>query len=148
MKTGSSWQRRRRSPLPNKLSSKRERSSTTRLKAQEKNRDLFRESSKSSCRTRDCQCTALPPKADIAERNHHVRFVPKGDIRSAAKSRLFNHLVGAREQRRRHVDAKHLRSLEIDHQLELGRPLDRQVRRLSALENLPGIKADQPVGVG
>ena len=24
--------------------------------------------------------SALPPKADIAERNHDVRFVPKGDI--------------------------------------------------------------------
>jgi hypothetical protein len=25
--------------------------------------------------------SALPPKADIAERDHHVRFVPKADIR-------------------------------------------------------------------
>jgi hypothetical protein len=24
--------------------------------------------------------SALPPKADIAERNHHVRFVPQPDI--------------------------------------------------------------------
>jgi hypothetical protein len=25
--------------------------------------------------------SALPPKADIAERHRHVRFVPKADIR-------------------------------------------------------------------
>jgi hypothetical protein len=24
--------------------------------------------------------SALPPKADVAERDHHVRFVPKADI--------------------------------------------------------------------
>jgi len=27
--------------------------------------------------------SALPPKADIAERDHHVRFVPKADISTA-----------------------------------------------------------------
>jgi len=27
--------------------------------------------------------SALPPKADIAERNRHVRLVPKADIKSA-----------------------------------------------------------------
>ena len=26
--------------------------------------------------------SALPPKADIAERDRHVRFVPKADIQS------------------------------------------------------------------
>ena len=40
MKTGSGWQQRRRSSLANKPSSKCERSSTTRLKAQEQNRGL------------------------------------------------------------------------------------------------------------
>jgi hypothetical protein len=29
--------------------------------------------------------SGLPPKADIAERDRHVRFVPKADICSAAK---------------------------------------------------------------
>ena len=33
--------------------------------------------------------------------------------------RLFDHLVGAGEQRGRHLDAERLRGLEIDHQLEL-----------------------------
>ena len=30
--------------------------------------------------------SALPPKADIAERDRHVRFVPKADSCTAAKS--------------------------------------------------------------
>jgi hypothetical protein len=36
---------------------------------------------------------------------------------------LFDHLVGAGEQRRRRFQAKSLRGLAIDHQLELGRSL-------------------------
>jgi hypothetical protein len=34
--------------------------------------------------------SALPPKADIAERDGNVRFVPLADI-----DRLFDHLAGA-----------------------------------------------------
>jgi hypothetical protein len=48
---------------------------------------------------------------------------------------LFNHLVGAAEQRRRHVKAKRPRGNQVDHQLELGRALHRKVGRLGALEN-------------
>jgi hypothetical protein len=42
--------------------------------------------------------SALPPIADIAERDHHVRFVPKADICGAAKFRLFDHLVDGGKQ--------------------------------------------------
>jgi hypothetical protein len=34
--------------------------------------------------------SALPPKADIAEREGNVRFVPKADIGTAKKA-SFNH---------------------------------------------------------
>jgi hypothetical protein len=40
---------------------------------------------------------------------------------------LFDHLVGAREQRGRNGEAERLCGLQIDYQLELGRLLDRQV---------------------
>jgi hypothetical protein len=39
--------------------------------------------------------SALPPKADIAESNRHVCFVPKAD---SAVSRLLDHLIGIGEQ--------------------------------------------------
>ena len=40
---------------------------------------------------------ALPPKADIERHDWHVRFVPKADICSAAKSTLIDQLVGGHE---------------------------------------------------
>jgi hypothetical protein len=39
--------------------------------------------------------SALPPKADIAERDRNVRFVPFSDSCNAARNYLFDHLVGA-----------------------------------------------------
>jgi hypothetical protein len=42
---------------------------------------------------------------------------PKSTI--ALRAASFDHLVGAREQRRRHVDAQRLGSLVINDQLEL-----------------------------
>jgi hypothetical protein len=52
-----------------------------------------------------------------------------------SKLRLFDHLVGASEQRVRHVEAERFGRLEVDHQLVLGRRLHRKVGRLLALEN-------------
>ena len=52
-----------------------------------------------------------------------------------SKVRLFDHLVGAGKQRRRHGQSKRLRRFEIDHQFVLGWRLHRQVSRLLALED-------------
>src|SRR5258708_39448608 len=51
----------------------------------------------------------------------------------------FDHLVGARKQRRRHLEAEGLGGLEIDHKLKLDRLLNWQIARLDALEDLPDI---------
>src|SRR5262245_15987633 len=48
---------------------------------------------------------------------------------------LFDYFVGLRKQRRWHRYAQRLRSLEVDHQLVLGRRLYRKIGRLLAFEN-------------
>ena len=55
---------------------------------------------------------------------------------------LFDHHVGAREQRGRHGEAEHPGCLGIDDQLELRRLHHRQVRGLRTLEDATGIDAD------
>src|SRR5262245_5021476 len=50
-------------------------------------------------------------------------------------ARSFDHLVGAGEHDRRDFQAKRLRGLEVDYQLELGWILHREIGRLLALED-------------
>ena len=54
----------------------------------------------------------------------------------------FDDLVGAGEDRRRDREAACICSLEIDHQLEFCRLLDRQIGRLGAVENFSDVDAD------
>jgi hypothetical protein len=46
--------------------------------------------------------SALPPKADIAERGRHVRFVPKADILRCGKNVAFR----SPHPRERHIEAE------------------------------------------
>src|ERR1700729_1051648 len=57
----------------------------------------------------------------------------------------FDHLAGEREKRRRNREAERLRGLEIDDEFDSGRLDDRQLLRLFALENEPGVSADQTI---
>jgi len=69
--------------------------------------------------------SALPPRADMCSAVPDVRFGPIADIAG------FHSITSsARKQRGRHGDAECLGGLEIDHQLILGRSLDRKVSRL------------------
>src|SRR5262245_66573739 len=58
---------------------------------------------------------------------------------------LFDHLVGAREQRRRNCEAERLCSLEVDYQLVLVRRLHREVGRLLTFKNAVDVIGRLPV---
>jgi len=57
---------------------------------------------------------------------------------SADRNDLLDHLVGAGEQMRRDGDAKRFGSGPVDDEIELGRLLDRQIRRLRPAQNSLG----------
>jgi hypothetical protein len=68
----------------------------------------------------------LPSTAEVAADWRHRRFVPKAVVSRCSKMRrrnarlnLLNDLVGEREQLVRHIKGNRLRSLEVDHKLEL-----------------------------
>jgi hypothetical protein len=58
----------------------------------------------------------------------------------------LDHLVGQGEQLVRNLEAKRLRSVEIEHKLELRGPYDRKFARLLTLENPAGIDASLAIG--
>jgi hypothetical protein len=64
--------------------------------------------------------STLPSKEDIPLRRLNVRFVPEAAVSRCnknpqSKAGLFDHLVGATEQRQWYVEAKRLGGFEIDH---------------------------------
>src|SRR5262249_27097377 len=68
---------------------------------------------------------------------------PSRDMRT----HLLDHLVGAELERGRQCYSKRFGSPKVDHQLELGRLLDRQVGWFFAFENATRISAYKPVSV-
>src|SRR5947207_13131160 len=54
---------------------------------------------------------------------------------------LFDHLIGAGEERRGNVDADRLGGFQIDHEIELGCLLDRQLAGLIVSEDAADIDA-------
>ena len=64
-------------------------------------------------------------------------WVNSGLLQRSKKASLFDHLVGAGEQRSWNVDAKRLSRLQVDDELELGRQLDRNFGRFFPLRMRP-----------
>jgi hypothetical protein len=55
--------------------------------------------------------SALPPKADIVQRQGDVRFGPQAAVSRRSKLQLFDHLVGAAKERQRDGEAERFSSL-------------------------------------
>src|SRR5690242_16681289 len=85
---------------------------------------------------------ATPPKPDMDRRGGGRQKRPGTDMAA-----LFDHLVGAAEQRGRYFEPEYQSALHVDDQLELCRLHDRHVRRFSALEDEADIDADLMKGV-
>src|SRR5262245_41624002 len=78
-----------------------------------------------------------PPPTSAARRVPNSGSAPA--VWRSARSRgwaSLNHLVSAHEDRLGDDDSERLSSLEVHHQLELARLLDRQIARLDALQDL------------
>src|SRR5262249_29416277 len=88
--------------------------------------------------------SALPPKADMCSALAYVCFGPKADSCTAAKRSLFDHLIGAGEQRRRNFEAKCFSGLEVNHQLVLSWRLNWHVSWVFALEDAVDIAGGTP----
>ena len=59
----------------------------------------------------------------------------------------LNQLISPCDEERRHFETKRFGGLEIDHQLELGRLLDREVAWLRAFEDFVHVGSGLPVGI-
>jgi hypothetical protein len=66
-----------------------------------------------------------PPLRPRSQRPSHRAGEPRNELATS-----FDHLVGTHQRRRREREAERLCGFEIDHQFDLGGPLNRQISRL------------------
>jgi hypothetical protein len=79
--------------------------------------------------------SALASKGGVKETEYNFRNVPEPEVETSS----LDHLVGQREQRRRHFDIDRACGLQIDREREPRRFLKRQNGNFCALENAVNI---------
>jgi hypothetical protein len=72
-----------------------------------------------------------PIATELMRRNERPLCANR-DLTRCSKEALFDHLIGKREQRRRHGNAECLCGCEVNDEVKLRRLLDRDVGRLLA----------------
>ncbi len=77
----------------------------------------------------------LPPAADMPLHGLRTEKCQQPTSRSAATESLLDHLVGAQRECRRYCQPDLLRSLHVDHQLEFGGRLHRELAWLLTFED-------------
>src|SRR6185503_2614375 len=87
--------------------------------------------------------SAFLPKADMRAALADVRYGPEADMLVIPIFPLFNHTIGAGDERGRHRDAERLGGLHINDQLECVRLVDWQITNFSPLENFDDVSRSQ-----
>ena len=102
-----------------------------------------------SCRQSKLQHADAPhPFGLLRARRKRPRRRRAAEQRDELAPLSFDHLVGELLQIERHLEAKHLGGREIDDEIELRGPLDRQVARPLTLENAGGVDANPVIAIG
>jgi len=96
---------------------------------------------------REQMLSALPPIATAKQTSRKVRFVPRGDIRTAASSPLFDDAVGGAENLRIDFEPERLRCLQVDDQFYFGRQHDWQIGGLFTLQNAADIDTSLTISI-
>src|SRR5215472_6385678 len=98
-------------------------------------------------RSRSCRFgISYPPAAPRQRAARRGGRLPR--YRGTPDAPLLDHLIRPRQQRPRNRQAERFGRLEVDHQLELGWLLDRQIGGLGALEDLVDVVGAPPKEVG
>src|SRR5262249_48024235 len=84
------------------------------------------------------------PEADVNSASWLGRNVPEAAVSRCGRQPLFDHLVGAAEQRQWQCDADCVCGIEVDHQFDLYRLLYREHSRLLAFEHSAYIDGGLP----
>jgi hypothetical protein len=86
--------------------------------------------------------SAMPPRATKTVSRSETSRCAKTGLVQCSKRILFDHLVGAADERQRDSETERLGGLEVDDQFDFRRLLDRQITRLLALQNSSDVDAD------